>query len=622
MSGKAGLRAKLIGGFFIVALIAPAVGFVGWTGTRLLNRNVEEFASKRLPATRDLAAMAESVASAVAAQRTLLNPNLGKEMRQTQEEILTRERDRFDRLRMEYAAEVGDIGEDPLWDELVGAVEELKGLESEFRDGLSRLDELDIANPVALREILEKARGDYFSLQRQCADMIQKMTGFEGGDNAASSPFGIWLSQYRTRNPTILEAMDRIRPLHTQFHESVRKIKEYMRNSAMFDASMIFETEMDAAAVGLFKELDVLRAEAAKAEAVYDRLNALSLGPLLDRQKKVRDLLSGLNQSNEQSVTAEADRARALTTKVGWATLAGMILGFICAAALGGYLSLSVTRRLSTLARDLSDGAQVTAGASAQLASSAKDQAREAGDQAASLEEAASSLEQMTAVVHKTSDDMQQAKVVMDASDAGMRSSHRSLKETTECIQRMVTTGEEAEKIIKSIDEIAFQTNLLALNAAVEAARAGEAGGGFAVVADEVRSLALRSAEAAKATENLIGQTLRYIREGNELVGRTLEEFDTMDQDVKRVATLFGGLMESVSDQTRSIERVRKMMDELSRGVQRNAANAEESSAAAEDMRARAESTRNHVRALLALLGGREALETGDSSPRAALPAP
>ena len=62
----------------------------------------------------------------------------------------------------------------------------------------------------------------------------------------------------------------------------------------------------------------------------------------------------------------------------------------------------------------------------------------------------------------------------------------------------------EINKIIKTIDDIAFQTNILSLNAAIEAAIAGAAGKGFAVVADEVGNLAQKSAKAAQNTATLI----------------------------------------------------------------------------------------------------------------------
>lgn len=85
-----------------------------------------------------------------------------------------------------------------------------------------------------------------------------------------------------------------------------------------------------------------------------------------------------------------------------------------------------------------------------------------------------------------------------------VENANQSIAELSVSMQEISTANIETSKIIKTIDEIAFQTNLLALNAAVEAARAGEAGAGFAVVADEVRNLAMRAAETAANTTELI----------------------------------------------------------------------------------------------------------------------
>ena len=108
----------------------------------------------------------------------------------------------------------------------------------------------------------------------------------------------------------------------------------------------------------------------------------------------------------------------------------------------------------------------------------------------------------------------------MKESNRVVNQANDSMVELTVSMDEILKAGEETQKIIKTIDEIAFQTNLLALNAAVEAARAGEAGAGFAVVADEVRSLAIRAADAAKNTANLIEGTAKTIHDGSKNSGQ------------------------------------------------------------------------------------------------------
>jgi hypothetical protein len=140
---------------------------------------------------------------------------------------------------------------------------------------------------------------------------------------------------------------------------------------------------------------------------------------------------------------------------------------------------------------------------------------------------------------------------------------NESMKQLTAHMTDISRTGEQTSKIIKTIDEIAFQTNLLALNAAVEAARAGETGAGFAVVADEVRNLAMRSAEAAKNTSELIEDIIRRIHQGSDLVLKTNDTFTKVSQRVTRTITLVDDIAKSSSTQTRGIEDINRTTAEI-----------------------------------------------------------
>ena len=199
-----------------------------------------------------------------------------------------------------------------------------------------------------------------------------------------------------------------------------------------------------------------------------------------------------------------------------------------------------------------------------------------ASGQAASLEETSSYLEEMTSQTKQTAGNAAQANNLMSAAQQIIEKGNLSMSELTGSMMEIAAGSEKSQKIVKTIDEIAFQTNLLALNAAVEAARAGEAGAGFAVVADEVRNLAIRAAEAAKNTSGLIEDIVKNVRNGEKLVGVTNEAFKEIMGSSGKVVQLIAEIAGSSQEQSLGIDQISRAVAEMNNLTQQNAAGVEE----------------------------------------------
>lgn len=134
--------------------------------------------------------------------------------------------------------------------------------------------------------------------------------------------------------------------------------------------------------------------------------------------------------------------------------------------------------------------------------------------------------------------------------------------------------------------------------------QSGEAGAGFAVVADEVRNLAMRAADAAKNTADLIEGTVKRVKDGSDLVRTTSEAFTEVASNTSKVGELVGEIAAASNEQAQGIEQVNVAVTEMDKIVQQNAANAEESASAAEEMNAQAEQMKGMVDELATLVGG------------------
>jgi methyl-accepting chemotaxis protein len=346
-----------------------------------------------------------------------------------------------------------------------------------------------------------------------------------------------------------------------------------------------------------------------------DTQNAPDTKRLLDQAD--RNMVSGARALLQEVDTALRNQKAAMESQ---AATAGLLIGggAVFAILAGLLVSLllvkSLTRTLRGIISGLGEGSEQVAAASLQVSSASNSLATGSAQQAASLEETTASLEELSALVQQNSMNAGECNQLVLQTHEKTREVHKSIRATKEFMESISASGESVKKIIKNIDEIAFQTNLLALNAAVEAARAGQAGAGFAVVAEEVRSLAMRAAEAAKTTDNLIGETARQIELGSVHIQETLTKFYDMGESAKKVNSLVGEIANASKEQAQGILHVNKAVQEIDRVVQQNAANAEESASAAAELQSQAERLRDIIVEVASLVDG-------SAPPRSARPA-
>ncbi|MFA6596694.1 MAG: methyl-accepting chemotaxis protein [Ignavibacteriaceae bacterium] len=235
----------------------------------------------------------------------------------------------------------------------------------------------------------------------------------------------------------------------------------------------------------------------------------------------------------------------------------------------------NMVEKLKEVVESVKAASDNVAAGSQELSSSSEQMSQGATEQAAAAEEASSSMEQMTSNIKQNADNAQQTEKIALKSSEDAKEGGKAVTETAEAMKEIAGK-------ISIIEEIARQTNLLALNAAIEAARAGEHGKGFAVVASEVRKLAERSQTAAAEINKLSASSIKVAERAGELLTKIVP-------DIQRTSELVQEITASSNEQNTGAEQINSAIQQLNQVIQQNASASEEMASTAEELTSQSE---------------------------------
>ena len=322
--------------------------------------------------------------------------------------------------------------------------------------------------------------------------------------------------------------------------------------------------------------------------------------PLLQRVGKATDTLGAEQQvlrTNAKSTAASNVR------RSRWTTVVLMMVSLLC----GAWLAITIrqiNRQLRAIAGELNEEARRVSLDAQEVQQASHALETGASEQAASIQETSASSEQVSTTARRNAEHAAESSGLIKGVRQHMTETNKALDQTTEAMQEIAQSSQRISNIIKVINEIAFQTNLLALNAAVEAARAGEAGMGFAVVADEVRTLAQRCADAARDTENIIGDSITRSKDGKLRLDQLTERIRQIAHETETITALADQVQSGSTEQSQAMTEIGKALLQMQATTERTAASAEQSAAIGARLSAESQQLEGVVERLDALVGG------------------
>ena len=242
----------------------------------------------------------------------------------------------------------------------------------------------------------------------------------------------------------------------------------------------------------------------------------------------------------------------------------------------------AIRQMLTRMIIDIQSSSANVKSGSSQLAEATQLLSEGTVSQTSSIEKLVMDMNNVVDSINQNSENGNLINERLNTLDTKIQDSSQQMEHLLRIVDQIEEMSSDIQKIVGTIDSIAFQTNILALNASVEAARAGENGRGFAVVAEEVSSLASRSSDASKKTGELIEKCITGIAQAKESADVTASALESIVTDSAEIARSFDSISEATQEEARKANSIRMEINNISDVVQSNSSTAQETAASTE----------------------------------------
>lgn len=505
--------------------------------------------------------------------------------------------------------------------------------------------EADNAQVNALLQRAQKAEAAHYKWSVNLSDALYHGSEFTGSTDPTGCVLGQWIyGDAGTDDQAILDLRSQLEPLHKELHGSAVHVLElyetdpaqaqaYYQDTitsnltvlvGLLDQVVDRGMELDAASVenmkktivsmhmvtgvGLFLTLFfmlslvfyIMKRVVKPILLITDRTKPLQEGRMkLDLNYQANDEIGDLSDTLRQSID-QTHRYIEDINRIMAELSAGNFNVSTSVPFIGDFRSIadsidSFTDSLSAVMANINRVEDTVFDHARTLSNGSQTLAQGATEQAAAVEELSATLDELARSaklnIQKSSEVRENAHMTGDQVNV----SSGQMELLISAMADISRTSEQIENIITTIESIAFQTNILALNASVEASRAGEAGKGFAVVANEVRNLAAKSDQAAKATKELIENSVRATTKGSAIVQ---EVSDTLHKTLTLVSqsnSAIDEITDAVQEEAEAVSQVAEGIGQIADVVQTNSANSEESAAVSSELFEQVNQMRNQT---------------------------